>query len=293
MSITQKDGTDLPVNTSTSTPQKKSINLGFSIINSSQIKEDRTRNKYDEDVQPAKKSIEFSYNEEAESDEEYNAEMEISEKFRILAKKELEFLNLKTEIKKLIKLRNDKEFKLNLIKKDIEKSLLNNGEHGSNITDRTEPHHDKSWFAKPLNFIHQLDNMLYNENEAGNESAEEEEETDVSVNDTNINIPIKSLADDNSDVYNTVSNNFWSFVHDVKTNLLVDETPDKSQSLQIPRSPSISKRQSYGRKRSSSLKQRNLSFSNNTKGISTNLKNLNLNDNEITDELWDNEVLDI
>ena len=151
----------------------------------------------------------------------------------------------------------------------------------------------QSWFAKPLNFIQQFDNLIYKEFEKLQIPDDDELSVskDSSVLDMSytldqsksskpkeINAPIKSLADDgeasSTDVVQSMSQHLWSFVNDVKSNLLVEENepisqpaPSSKQSTVKPtsrlenpknrlRTASISKRQSYSqhshKKRSSS-----------------------------------------
>jgi hypothetical protein len=174
----------------------------------------------------------------------------------------------------------------------------NNNLDNSNIDKR------QSWFSKPLNFIQQFDNLIYKEFEKlqvqddDNHIAEDDDDdyddddlrfVDMNLNyngkffkgnknkDKEINAPIKSLAfETNStttDVMQSVSNHLWSFVNDVKSNLLIEEEEEpetssfvssspvkqlsqsqknmmkKAKPLELPktrvRTASISKRQSY------------------------------------------------
>lgn len=161
----------------------------------------------------------------------------------------------------------------------------------SNVED--EKNKRQSWFSKPLNFIQQFDNLIYKEFEKLQIPDDDElnvsKDTSVvdisynlerkSPNRKEINAPIKSLAGDSeasssTDVMQSVSQHLWSFVNDVKSNLLVEENEPVSQPpatsklsvtnttsrLENPKSrlrtASISKRQSYSqhshKKRSSS-----------------------------------------
>lgn len=141
----------------------------------------------------------------------------------------------------------------------------------------------KSWFSKPLNFIQQFDNLIYKEFEKLQIPEDEEPELNSNANniiedytsiensnDTaeeydfkEINAPIKSLAYEttaasSTDVMQSVSQHLWSFVNDVKSNLLIDESETNLSSTPLVessksddsnnrlRTASISKRQSYG-----------------------------------------------
>lgn len=139
----------------------------------------------------------------------------------------------------------------------------------------------QSWFAKPLNFIQQFDNMIYKELEKLQVADDEDLDSLVDMNYTDdakqetltnkeINAPIKSLAvekaNTSNDVMQSVSQHLWSFVNDVKSNLLIEEediepvlaasSPEKGISSRLSRevltnpktrlrTASISKRQSY------------------------------------------------
>ncbi|ODQ48688.1 hypothetical protein PICMEDRAFT_9215 [Pichia membranifaciens NRRL Y-2026] len=153
----------------------------------------------------------------------------------------------------------------------------------------------QSWFAKPLNFIQQFDSLIYKEFEKLQIPDDDElnvcKDTSVldmsytldqskSLKPKEINAPIKSLAGDGdasgTDVVQSMSQHLWSFVNDVKSNLLVEENEPVSQppsessvksSSQLVnpknrlRTASISKRQSYSqhnhKKRSSSNSLKN------------------------------------
>ncbi|GME82512.1 unnamed protein product [Ambrosiozyma monospora] len=138
----------------------------------------------------------------------------------------------------------------------------------------------QSWLAKPLNFFQQFDNMIYQEFEKlnlpglGDEQQSQEmdnygsHDDDSSNGKREINEPIKALAGltggstgvNNGEVIQSVSNSLWSFVNEVKSNLLNDpsdfnnntashqqqqETGNKMRPMRA-RAPSVSSRQTYG-----------------------------------------------
>ena len=261
---------------------------------------------------------------------------DLSEKFRLLAVKEMEILDIKNQVKELLQRKQDREFELQQLKVNIEKQLMSNlkqqntenhrrkfDQHipkspssvqkrvlrptnstvdplvddsfipisSDNVLDTSSPTStDKrqSWFSKPFTFIQQLDNIVYKElgklqlddTEAplidpdyGNDThatrpGQQHQKPQLQRNEEKeINAPIKSLAFEStpsgSDVMQTVSQHLWSFVNDVRSNLLVDEdetdlggqnklahtSPSREgQSKAVSsrvRTASISKRQSY------------------------------------------------
>lgn len=152
----------------------------------------------------------------------------LTAKFRKLASKEREILELNNKVKEMLIRKTELDSQLNQLKSDIQSELINN---------ITEPHlksptkvkklplksmgslenpleSQDSWFNTPLGFIQKFDNMVSQELDKLNLS---DDPAHRSIND-----PIKSIAD-NSDVLNKVSNKLWSFVNDIKSNLLLDE----------------------------------------------------------------------
>ncbi|GMG56315.1 unnamed protein product [Ambrosiozyma monospora] len=141
----------------------------------------------------------------------------------------------------------------------------------------------QSWFSKPINFFQQFDNMIYQEFEKlnlpglGDEQQSHltnnygDHDDDSSNGKREINEPIKALAGltggstgvNNGEVMQSVSNSLWSFVNEVKTNLLNDpsdfnnnatsqqqqqqqqESGNKIKPMRA-RAPSVSSRQTYG-----------------------------------------------
>ncbi|KAG0689128.1 E3 ubiquitin-protein ligase arih2 [Pichia californica] len=174
----------------------------------------------------------------------------------------------------------------------------------------------QSWFSKPLNFIQQFDNLIYKEFEKlqiPDDYENEEDKLNTNKDLKEINAPIKSLAGDDdfnnnnstqsSDVMQSVSQHLWSFVNDVKSNLLIEEdepetlktskiivnkspSPLKQQqekNLKIEenqknllRTASISKRQSYSQHNHNH--RRRLSQNTTTSPISSNTNNNSSND---------------
>lgn len=141
-----------------------------------------------------------------------------------------------------------------------------------------EDNRRQSWFAKPLNFIQQFDNMIYKEFEKLQMTDDDYEELHSKDPDfVDMNREVNSKTQQNAETFTTggdvmqsVSQHLWSFVNDVKSNLLIEEeeptspplqptniivtkSPSRSLNLQQSRSPhkeklrtaSISKRQSY------------------------------------------------
>lgn len=180
----------------------------------------------------------------------YSAQVEeedgLTTKFRRLASKEREILELKNKVKEMLDQKKSLELDLQMLKTEIQKELLSNvmsESHlksptkikkvtltptGSNFNPLLETHaatnvgqhfddKNQSWLSKPLTLIQQFDNMVSQEMEWLNMS-----DNNTSHGGRMINDPIKSMAD-NSDVINKVSNKLWSFVNDIKSNLLVDE----------------------------------------------------------------------
>jgi hypothetical protein len=261
---------------------------------------------------------------------------DLSEKFRLLAAKEMEILEIKNQVKELLQRKQDREFELQQLKVNIEKQLMSNlkqqntenhrrkyDQHipkspsnvqkrilrptnstvdplvddsfipisSDNVVDTSSPNStDKrqSWFSKPFTFIQQLDNIVYKElgklqlddteaplidpdygnNTQATRPGQQHQKQQLQRNEEKeINAPIKSLAFEStpsgSDVMQTVSQHLWSFVNDVRSNLLVDEEEtdlrgqnklahtspsregqSKAASSRV-RTASISKRQSY------------------------------------------------
>lgn len=257
--------------------------------------------------------------------EENKIEDPLSDKFRLLASKEMELLEIKNQLNDLLKRKRESENDLKRLKLSIEKQLLRNLKQQNNEQSRhridqnipkspTSIHkrvmkpssstndplinysgvdssvqtntndttlndkYDKrqSWFSKPLSLFQQFDNLITKEFEKL--QIPDEENEDLKLIDMNYNVndkaadrdaqysaPIRSLVSDtassSADVMQSVSQHIWSFVNDVKSNLLIEEEPeyelpitsspikDESPGNDNPkvriRTASISKRRSY------------------------------------------------
>lgn len=197
----------------------------------------------------------------------------------------------------------------------------------------------QSWFSKPLNFIQQFDTLISKELE----KLQVQDDDDFEIVDMNhrindgyhdankeINAPIKSLATDSNststDVMQSVSQHLWSFVNDVKSNLLIDEnevadhnnsnsssntsfisssSPVKNvNTLSVPKSrvrtASISKRQSYSqhnihKKRPSMniVNNSNTSNSGNTTIQATSSTSASSSNNDLENEFTKNNIIDV
>lgn len=96
---------------------------------------------------------------------------------------------------------------------------------------------DQSWLTRPMNLIQHFDDLIseeFDKLELGNEAdrLEEEKYNDTLRRKREINQPIKQLAD-GGDVVQSVSQHLWSFVNEVKANLLVEDPADELALLGI------------------------------------------------------------
>ncbi|ODV83970.1 hypothetical protein CANARDRAFT_70023 [[Candida] arabinofermentans NRRL YB-2248] len=300
-------------------------------------------------------------------------DLELSEKLRLLASKEMDILDLKNQIKKLVDRKREMELELQDLKVNVEKQLISQLSQQTQMMDPSErripkspiriqkqrvraigstvdplldatyspeespnqqqeeqvgTHNKSSWFSKPLNFIQQFDNMIYQEfeklhlpnlSEEGNPSIMNVTDKDAPSNSNKeqvgqkqqegasstgdplvsptpssfedlsskeISNPIKDLANDTSsarpsDVMHSMSSHIWSFVNEVKTNLMTEDT-NSTNSRDSPsprkfRTPSLSNRQTYGQY---SRNRRRASSSANSTSNSTTSKNINSVKNE-------------
>lgn len=256
-------------------------------------------------------------------DSKNNTDDKISENFKLLASKELEILEIKNRLKELMNVKREKELELQYLKRTIERQLLsknqsytNNNMGNSNgmpksptsaqkhriksynsnidpllddsfmpIQAHSDDNKRNSWFAKPLNFIQNFDNLIYKEFEKlqitdleerrigprSGDILDENDEADDDVDDVddddddddddyfidmNYNHKQHGNAETSlsTDVLQSVSQHLWSFVNDVKSNLLTEEeqkpeeVPVLASSSPVKprlRTASISKRKTY------------------------------------------------
>ncbi|CDK25260.1 unnamed protein product [Kuraishia capsulata CBS 1993] len=141
----------------------------------------------------------------------------------------------------------------------VRRNLKFGGRQNSGYSENSEYSNNetKGWgnnlFSKPLNFFQQFDTIIQNEFEklhipTVSEDKERESSSRGSSSSSfdnleyskEINEPIKSLAHNNSrsqEVVNSMTNQLWSFVNEVKSNLLSHDDSDDSPETQRTFSP--------------------------------------------------------
>ncbi|KAG7840241.1 hypothetical protein KL942_002192 [Ogataea angusta] len=168
---------------------------------------------------------------------------------------------------------------------------LLNSKPSDKVDDDLRDDFGRSWFAKPLTLFQQIDSLIYQEFEKLHlgpsfmssscpDSERKNDELDISErlscssslvkgNQENDTSPLRDAEQfqtdqefhSSNDIVHSVSSKLWNFVNEVKQNLAVDEESKPLTPISSPkklRTPSFSKRQSYGlhakhRRRSSNL----------------------------------------
>lgn len=187
---------------------------------------------------------------------------DINESLRLLALKETKILELKDELKLLQQRIHYEELDLKKLKQQVQKNLYRdlspNNSHanttlssvststtstpilnktGDALIDTTTsfkskdaPQHrekhlkPQSVWSKPINLFNQFDQMIQNEFEKISKFDYDEEGDETSAKE------IKNLFDNQKSVTEEVTSSLWSFVSDVKQNLLGDELPQPHSS---------------------------------------------------------------
>ncbi|QPG73396.1 hypothetical protein FOA43_000706 [Brettanomyces nanus] len=223
----------------------------------------------------------------------------LSDRFRLLASKEMEILEIKNAIKELDNRKSMLEFEIKDLKVNLERELIRNvaRQHDedkpntvtlapktartrskiemhtpnqvNDLTARhtshagistTGEHNGQSWISRPISFLQQFDSLISQEFDKLQISDPVREKLRLAQEDRyrkdhqsrrlrspkdlskkEISSPLKSLADDStpSDIMQSVSQHLWSFVNDVKSNLLVDESLVQSQVVKRNITPSL------------------------------------------------------
>ncbi|ESW98409.1 hypothetical protein KL918_005132 [Ogataea parapolymorpha] len=156
---------------------------------------------------------------------------------------------------------------------------LLNSNSSDKVDDDLRDDFGRSWFAKPLTLFQQIDSLIYQEFEKlhigpafmnsslpGSERKSDHLDNSEGLlcsssfdegnqeKDTSLQKGTEKCQNDqefhnSSDIVQSVSSKLWNFVNEVKHNLAVDEeseTSTPSSSPKKPRTPSFSKRRSYG-----------------------------------------------
>ncbi|TID26207.1 hypothetical protein CANINC_002796 [Pichia inconspicua] len=265
-------------------------------------------------------------------------ESEISENFKLLASKELEILEIKNQLKELMTMKREKELELQYLKRNIERQLLRKNQNYANnslintnnaprsptlaqkhriksLNSNVDPllddsyttnqsHMDdnkrSSWFAKPLNFIQNFDNLIYKEFEKlqisdseivttevhtgdilqENDGNEDEEYIDMEFNQKSPSNGETSLS---TDVLHSFSQHIWTLVNDVKANLLTDDIGSTDTPILASSSPQ------KGRIRTASISKRN-TYSQHGKHINSNQAHMRRPSINITNEKISNAI---
>lgn len=313
---------------------RKGLNLGLNLISGTTITTLEGPNKtprrklFTETHTKSITDIDSPTNVVSESDDDddilpYSAQVEdedgLTTKFRRLASKEREILELKNKVKEMLMKKKNLDLELHNLKADIQRELItnfqNNESHLKSPTKKStglnfnsllddpinsvtkDMNSDHSWLSKPLTFIQQFDNMVTQElgnlNSPNNGNRNDNQ-------DKMINEPIKAMAD-NLDVMNKVSNSLWSFVNDIKTNLILyeEKTPlnlnselqkvnDKKESPNFIDLDSNSFKTLVG---NTELLQESSDIS---KGVECKSVNSKIKQDEVDeDDLWGNDYIDI
>ncbi|KAG7923856.1 hypothetical protein KL905_000010 [Ogataea polymorpha] len=156
---------------------------------------------------------------------------------------------------------------------------LLNSNFSDKVDDDLRDDFGRSWFAKPLTLFQQIDSLIYQEFEklhitpafmnsslSGSERTsdhldnsegllcsssfdEGNQEVDTSLQKGTDKRPNEQEFHNSNDIVQSVSSKLWNFVNEIKHNLAADEeseTSTPSSSPKKPRTPSFSKRRSYG-----------------------------------------------
>lgn len=161
-------------------------------------------------------------------------------KFRRLATKERQLLELKTEMKALMSRKKQMDRELAQLKMQIQRELegavqkspsrtgrtshnldestwSETGQYVSSLHQKQNDHqqqHTQAWYDKPLNFLQNIDTIVTNELEKLNMATTSNYTTNKNDADSN---------HDNNNTQHSATSGIWSFVNEIKASLLIDD----------------------------------------------------------------------